>query len=151
MGKRGVRQMGEMGCLGGEIKDSAPKKHLYLLPGTRDQALALQRGQARLPPRRRQAREGVRRDRRRRGSPRESVHRLRLLHVRRRPLRRNGRVRRDDALAGVSPTHPIPPICRTPLFPICHLLFSFFNVFVFRPPPPISPICRTPLFPYLTF
>ena len=28
MGKSGVRHMGEMGCLGGEIKDSAPKKEL---------------------------------------------------------------------------------------------------------------------------
>ena len=28
MGKRGVRRMGEMVCLGGEIKDSAPKKEL---------------------------------------------------------------------------------------------------------------------------
>ena len=27
-GKGGVRHMGEMGCLGGEIKDSAPKKEL---------------------------------------------------------------------------------------------------------------------------
>ena len=29
MGERGVRHMGGMGCLGGEIKDSAPKEELH--------------------------------------------------------------------------------------------------------------------------
>ena len=39
---------------------------------------------------------------------------------------------------------PISPICRTPLFPISHLLFLFFSH------PPLSPICRPPLFSHLS-
>ena len=58
----------------------------------------------------------------------------------------------DDAKVICShPTAPIPPICRTPLFPTSHIVFFFWSrVFYSSTQTPILPYVAHPFSPHLS-